>query len=245
MFSLAFELISRIAPISKVAVVCFIISLTSVFPGYLTAQDWCETAGGCDEYISRVTLANLDNSSYCVGYSDYTSMTADMIRGRNYLITIEIGNAYSSDSGGVWIDWNHDYVFNEMEERVPLDVSGGYGPYTGIIHVPSYIDPTEVRLRVRLCYSQTPYPCGITNFGEVEDYKLNILSGPYHCGDTNGDDEINIADAVAIINYVFKDGPAPDPLEAGDANCEGDVNVADAVSLINYIFLEGPEPCCP
>ena len=67
----------------------------------------------------------------------------------------------------------------------------------------------------------------------------------YTCGDANGDGQINVGDAVYLINYVFKSGPAPNPIEAGDANCDGDVNVGDAVYLINYIFKGGPEPCCP
>lgn len=68
------------------------------------------------------------------------------------------------------------------------------------------------------------------------------------CGDANGDETINIADAVYIIDYVFRGGPPPDPLCVGDANGDGSVNVADAVHLINYIFKGGPAPvedCCP
>ncbi len=68
---------------------------------------------------------------------------------------------------------------------------------------------------------------------------------PYVCGDANGDGDINVADGVYIINYVFKSGPAPEPLEAGDANCDGDNNIADGVYIINYVFKSGPEPCCP
>jgi hypothetical protein len=67
----------------------------------------------------------------------------------------------------------------------------------------------------------------------------------YLCGDANGDGKINIADAVYIVTYVFKGGPAPNPLESGDANCDGKINVGDAVYLVNYIFRGGPEPCCP
>jgi len=67
----------------------------------------------------------------------------------------------------------------------------------------------------------------------------------YICGDANSDGEVNIADGVFVINFVFKSGPAPVPAEAGDANCDGDGNVGDAVYLINYVFKDGPAPCCP
>ena len=68
---------------------------------------------------------------------------------------------------------------------------------------------------------------------------------PATCGDANGDRTINIGDAVYIVNYVFKGGPAPQPVQAGDANCDSALNVGDAVYIINYIFKGGPAPCCP
>ncbi|MFW9817949.1 MAG: dockerin type I repeat-containing protein [Candidatus Thorarchaeota archaeon] len=67
------------------------------------------------------------------------------------------------------------------------------------------------------------------------------------CGDANGDDLINIADGVYIINYIFQGGPPPDPLCVGDASGDDTINVGDAVYLINYIFKGGPAPvedCC-
>jgi hypothetical protein len=81
-------------------------------------------------------------------------------------------------------------------------------------------------------------------------YAFRTLDESVHavCGDANGDGDVNVADAVHLINYVFKGGPAPDPLCAADANGDGDVNVADAVYLINFVFSGGPppsEPCCP
>jgi len=63
-------------------------------------------------------------------------------------------------------------------------------------------------------------------------------------GDANGDGVINSADVVYLINYLFKGGPAPEPLEAGDVNCDGIINSADVVYLINYLFKGGPPPGC-
>lgn len=64
-------------------------------------------------------------------------------------------------------------------------------------------------------------------------------------GDANGDGVVNSADVVYLINYLFKDGPAPEPWRVGDVNCDGIINSADVVYLINYLFKGGPPPCCP
>lgn len=66
----------------------------------------------------------------------------------------------------------------------------------------------------------------------------------YICGDANGDQTVNVGDAVFIINYVFKGGAAPVPYLSGDANNDASVNVGDAVYEINYVFKGGPPPDC-
>ena len=58
-------------------------------------------------------------------------------------------------------------------------------------------------------------------------------------GDCNGDEVIDIADVVELINYLFIDGPAPFPLPAGDANRDGTVDIGDVTYLINYLFTGG------
>jgi hypothetical protein len=64
-------------------------------------------------------------------------------------------------------------------------------------------------------------------------------------GDANSDGVVDPADVVYLINYLFRSGPAPDPLQAGDANCDGVVDPADVVYLINYLFRNGTPPGCP
>ncbi len=63
-------------------------------------------------------------------------------------------------------------------------------------------------------------------------------------GDANGDQTIDLADVVFLINYLYKEGPAPDPLDSGDANCDEVVDLSDVVYLINYLYKEGPPPPC-
>jgi hypothetical protein len=76
-----------------------------------------------------------------------------------------------------------------------------------------------------------------------------VITGGMDCdcipGDANGDGQINIGDAVYIISYVFKGGPAPFPYAtcSGDANCDCQCNIGDAVYLISFVFSGGPPPC--
>jgi len=63
-------------------------------------------------------------------------------------------------------------------------------------------------------------------------------------GDANNDTKVNVGDAVYMINYVFKAGPAPVCKDQGDANHDCKLNVGDAVYLINYVFKAGPTPQC-
>jgi hypothetical protein len=66
----------------------------------------------------------------------------------------------------------------------------------------------------------------------------------YICGDVNNDGDVNVADAVYMINNIFLGGPPPEHPDAFDVNGDGQNNVADPVYLINYIFNFGPAPIC-
>jgi uncharacterized delta-60 repeat protein len=77
--------------------------------------------------------------------------------------------------------------------------------------------------------------------GTAEDF-LTIKYLQALRGDANGDGIIGPSDIVYLINYFFRNGPAPIPLMAGDANSDGLVEPADVVFLINYLFRNGPPP---
>jgi hypothetical protein len=63
------------------------------------------------------------------------------------------------------------------------------------------------------------------------------------CGDANLDGIVNISDAISLINYVFANGQAPNPVDAGDVNCDKLTNISDVVFIVQYIFANGAAPC--
>jgi len=63
-------------------------------------------------------------------------------------------------------------------------------------------------------------------------------------GDTDNDRQINAADVIRLVGFVFKGGRAPYPVPAaGDVDCSGAVTSSDIIGLVNYIFKSGPAPC--
>ena len=64
-------------------------------------------------------------------------------------------------------------------------------------------------------------------------------------GDSSADNELNIADAVFTLMYLFASGPAPTCLDAADANDDGAVAIADAIAALSHLFAGSsdlPEP---
>jgi hypothetical protein len=61
-------------------------------------------------------------------------------------------------------------------------------------------------------------------------------------GDSNGDGRIDIQDAVFLLNYLFKQGPAPVYSHMGDANSDDVTDLSDAIYLLNYLFKGGSSP---
>lgn len=156
------------------------------------SRDYCNASGGGDEYISNVEFGDISNSSGSTNYGDYTSMSTTMEVGQSYEITITNGNPiWSSDQCAAWIDWDQNGIFDES--AVDFNGSPGVGPYTATITPPQGAVPGETRLRVRIIYSGVMGPCGSTNYGEVEDYTINVqgwlnidpMVGTVLPGDTN------------------------------------------------------------
>ncbi len=64
-------------------------------------------------------------------------------------------------------------------------------------------------------------------------------------GDANRDRRIDIADPIALINYLFAGDAPPYPMPAGDSNDDRRVDVSDPIYLIGYLFLGTPPPPAP
>ncbi len=131
------------------------------------------------EYISRVRINNINNPSgegtTSTGYSNFTSVSTNIFKGSPLNIFITAAKADSSYNEGfrVWIDYNHDGDFNDSGERV---VSGQsiQSDVNASFTIPNSALTGPTRMRVSMKFNALPGACESFQFGEVEDYTVNI-----------------------------------------------------------------------
>ncbi|MBR5171452.1 MAG: dockerin type I repeat-containing protein [Muribaculaceae bacterium] len=71
---------------------------------------------------------------------------------------------------------------------------------------------------------------------EVQDmYFSNEAGGGFIKGDVNNDGDVNITDAIDLINYILNDSGDINR-EAANVNDDNEVNISDAIELINYVL---------
>ncbi len=166
--------VTRYVTVSNVGELEMNYQITAFIPSQADGGNraYCPASGGCDEYISRVQIGTIDQSSDCAGYEDYTALSAMVSIGKSYEITITNGTPlYSNDVCALWVDWNEDETFS-TDEKITVNGTPGIGPYTATIIPPMDIQSGPFRLRTRISYIYEPEPCGTTTYGEVEDYTL-------------------------------------------------------------------------
>lgn len=68
-------------------------------------------------------------------------------------------------------------------------------------------------------------------YKEIEESIVEVLKG-----DVNGDGFVNVADVVAIINYILGTPPEIFHFDAADMDEDERINITDAVALVNYLL---------
>jgi hypothetical protein len=82
----------------------------------------------------------------------------------------------------------------------------------------------------------------------------STVDGPggtvFRRGDSTGDGEVNISDAIKILAFLFTGGAPLSCDDATDANDDGSRNISDAITILSYLFsgtatipAPGPEAC--
>ncbi|MFH2037371.1 MAG: M14 family zinc carboxypeptidase, partial [Candidatus Zixiibacteriota bacterium] len=82
-------------------------------------------------------------------------------------------------------------------------------------------------------------------WSEFSDLKSIVITSGAECGDANHDLLINILDITFLINFLYKNGPAPEYPYSADVNSTGNINILDITYIIGFLYKSGPDPYCP
>jgi hypothetical protein len=122
----------------------------------------------------------------------------------------------------------------------------------GVWRIPDYAVYSDVDSFMTIFYDQnvpeefvsmtqaysTGYPVST-----VVEYAVLVDAMDYR-GDVNRDGMTELGDIIFLINYLFKQEAAPDPIYSGDLNCDRVVELGDIIFLLNYLFRDEAVPRC-
>jgi len=148
-----------------------------------------------------------------------------------------ISGVISSDGGPIEGALVYAHADGEVKGFARSSSEGGYvmnglipGTYTVSASMVSYYDGT--------------YPDPVV-VGSEKASGVDIQLIPVQVGDVTGDGLVDMTDVLHLINYLYKNGPIPDPSLTGDVNYDGAMDLGDILYLISYIYKGGPAPYNP
>ena len=148
---------------------------------------YCEAIGNQPwlEYIKNVNLNTIDNTSFKEQYEDFTNVSTVLETGQEYEIKLTPGFSFFQweEVFQVWIDLDGNGSFAEDGELVFTDIYPAQAqgsapqPISGTFTIPNTIRPISTRMRVVMQRENPADACATFEFGEVEDYTIEIVRG--------------------------------------------------------------------
>ena len=142
------------------------------------------TYGAAYKYITSVICGSINNASDWSKYSDFRDKSTDLAPGQTIQLEVK-GRAQKGDYIKVWIDWNNDGSFDGADEFI------GYASSKILsISLPSntIVQPGPHVMRIILTNDMNQNPCTEYEYGETEDYTINVVrpeGSPASTIDTN------------------------------------------------------------
>ena len=194
------------------------------------------------EWITRVELNGKEKNSGSSTYGNFTDeVLTTLKRGEIYTLYVD-GHTTSNriEFVKVWIDFNDNKDFIDLGEEIDLGnyTFDGDHTFSANFKVPSDAVLSDTRMRVYLEYSGEPDPCENASYGEIEDYKVKIIS-PATLTDSYSDCGID-TDGDGYYNYMAMD-VGVNVTESGYYTIHGGIydeleNSTDYAS--NYTYLD-------
>lgn len=164
---------------------------------------YCDIEGGKQTH-EWITAVGVDgqmqaSSNESGGYRDFADVEFSLAAGNSHTVTLQTNNDSDAEYWYLWIDYNQDGDFDDANELV-IEQRTSAAQYTTAITPPQNV-AGYTRMRVALSYRRLGSACGDFDYGEAEDYRVNIA--PF---DGVDDTPFEIPNACAVSGAEVVDG---------------------------------------
>ena len=148
---------------------------------------YCASSGSMG-WQTAVTLVDFNTINNPTGKTNpYTSYfnthSTTVMAGSSYPLTTNVNtDGNYTVHAKAWIDWNHDFDFNDPGEEYDMGFAQNtpngptnLSPLMVTVPANAYIGTTTMRVSAK--YNQSPDTCEVGFDGEVEDYSIQIILG--------------------------------------------------------------------
>lgn len=148
----------------------------SIFISNNAQTNYCEPRGEqpWTEWIRKVVFGDIENRSGKDQYGDFTGMKTIVNTSQSYPIILDAD--FETDPTPVhwrvWIDFNQDGDFEDVSEMVFAWYDDRQ--ISGHVYIPAYAAAGITRMRVAMKKGDYASSCETFDFGEVEDYSIQI-----------------------------------------------------------------------
>jgi hypothetical protein len=147
-------------------------------------DDYCIPGANCsygDGFVdfAFAGISNLGSGCSSGGYGNFTSMQGSAEIG--YPSTASFKTGYSDQMVSMWIDFNDDEVFSDMERILTdFNLPAANQTFSTDVTIPGFAMPGIHRMRIGANWidPSSPDPCATFTYGEWEDYMMEITGTP-------------------------------------------------------------------
>lgn len=151
------------------------------------------------------------------GYGDYTANAVTLEKGNSYLVGAQakFANRKAALNWRFWIDFNQDGDFEDAGELVFEGRSANIAKKK--INIPASATDGLTRLRVSAKHGAYPAPCESFQYGEVEDYAIEIITGSQQLAVTALELYPNPTNGATSISLNLGDEPTSLMIQLSDS----------------------------
>lgn len=138
-----------------------------------------------------------------------------------------------------------EYCSNLKEITIPAWITsiGDYAFYNTPLTIVNCLAETPPTINDSYCFANSVYrnatlcvpPASVEAYQSANVWSNFIKTQGFFSGDANGDGELNISDAIMLINYIINGNTGTMFSVNADVNADGVVNISDAVRLISML----------